>query len=489
MPKFSRRNILKVSVGAGVLLGGGYGAFRVLTKPAALDVIHSQPLPIPPLLTGTEIDGQKVYDLTMQKGVSNFVEGKETETWGYNGNILGPSLLMHKGDDVVLNVTNKLGEPTTTHWHGVHLPAKMDGGPYQVIENGATWKAQFTILNEAATYFYHPHLLHKTAEQIYRGLAGLFIIKDAQNEPGLPDHYGIDDIPLIVQGKSFNADGLLDYDGHIEGVKGDYVLVNGAITPTFQAPAQIVRFRVVNASNARIYNFGFSDNRQFYQVGTDGGPLENPVPLTRLLMAPAERAEILVDFSGQENSQVRLVSYSGEVAGMTPFWARDALDKKTFDVLIINVKPATENAITALPDTLSSIIRLNESQASVTRTLSLEVSVFGFKMTIDGQSMDMARIDQTVKLNETEIWDISNPSPMVHPFHIHDIQFQILSRNGQPPPENEHGWKDTVLVKQDETVRFIAHFGDFADPDIPYMYHCHILEHEDGGMMGQFLVV
>ena len=130
MPKFSRRNILKVSVGAGVLLGGGYGAFRVFTKPAALDVIHSQPLPIPPLLTGTEIDGQKVYDLTMQKGVSNFVEGKETETWGYNGNILGPSLLMHKGDDVVLNVTNKLGEPTTTHWHGVHLPAKMDGGPY-----------------------------------------------------------------------------------------------------------------------------------------------------------------------------------------------------------------------------------------------------------------------------------------------------------------------------------------------------------------------
>ena len=488
MPEFSRRNILKTTVGAGVLLGG-YGVFKALTRPAALDIIHSQPLPIPPMLGGTEIDGQQVYDLTMQKGVSTFVAGKETETWGYNGNILGPTLLMYRGDDVVINVTNKLGEATTTHWHGIHLPSNMDGGPYQVIEDGATWKAEFKIMNEAATYFYHPHLLHKTAEQFYRGLAGLFIIRDAQNEPDLPDQYGIDDIPLIVQGKSFNADGSLDYAGHIEGVKGDHVLVNGAITPTFQAPAQIVRFRVLNASNARIYNFGFSDNRQFHQVGTDGGPLEKPVPLTRLVLAPAERAEILVDFSGQEDSQVRLVSYSGEVAGMTPFWARDALDKTTFDVLTINVKAATANAFTALPDTLATINRLNESQASVTRTLSFEVRMMGFKMTINGQTMDMGRIDQTVQLNDTEIWEISNPSPMVHPFHIHDIQFQILTRNGQPPPENERGWKDTVLVKQDETVRFIAHFGDFADPDIPYMYHCHILEHEDGGMMGQFLVV
>ncbi|MGR3342427.1 MAG: multicopper oxidase family protein [Paracoccaceae bacterium] len=487
MPKFSRRNILKGSVGAGVLLGG-YGAFKVLTKPAPLNVVHSQSLPIPPLLTGTEIDGQQVYDLTMQKGASSFVAGKETETWGYNGNILGPSLLMHKGDDVVINVTNKLGEATTTHWHGIHLPSSMDGGPYQVIEDGATWKAQFKIMNEAATYFYHPHLLHKTAEQFYRGLAGMFIIKDAQNEPNLPDQYGIDDIPLIVQGKRFNADGSLEYGGHVEGFKGDHVLVNGAITPTFQAPAQIVRFRVLNASNARIYNFGFSDDRQFHQVGTDGGPLEKPVPLTRLVLAPAERAEILVDFSGQEDSQVRLVSYSGDLAGMTPIWARDALDKTTFDVLTINVKPPTANAMTALPDTLATIDRLQESQASVTRALSLEVSLFG-KMTIDGQAMDMDRIDQTVRLNDTEIWEISNPSSMFHPFHIHDIQFQILTRNGQPPPENERGWKDTVLVKQDETVRFIAHFADFADPDIPYMYHCHILEHEDGGMMGQFLVV
>ena len=328
-PKYSRRNVLMGSVGAGVLLGGGYGAFKVLNKPAALNVIHSQPLPIPPLLAGTEVDGQHVYDLIMQKGVSRFIEGQETETWGYHGNILGPTLLMRKGDDVVINVTNKLGEPTTTHCHGLHLPAIMDGGPHQMIENGDTWRAECTIMNEAATYFYHPHLMDKTGEHVYRGLAGLFIIKDPENALALPDQYGIDDIPLITQDKSFGADGSLEYDGKNDGVKGDIILVNGAITPKFQAPAQLVRFRVLHASNARIYNFGFSDDRQFHQIATDGGLLAEPVPLTRLLLSPGERAEIVVDFGGQEGKQLRLVSFLDEMQSLNPCWVRDALDKKS----------------------------------------------------------------------------------------------------------------------------------------------------------------
>lgn len=332
-------------------------------------------------------------------------------------------------------------------------------------------------------------MLHKTAEQFYRGLTELFIIKDRQNEPVLPDQYGIDDVPLVVQDKSFNIDGSLAYDDDIAGAKGNFILVNGAITPIFQATARIVRFRVLNGSNARIYNFGFSDNRQFYQVGTDGGLLEKPVPMNRLVLAPAERAEILVDFSGQVDQQVRLVSYSSELGNINIFFASDSLDDENFDVLTINVTSATAKSNTALPDSLASIIRLKESQASKTRKLSLDMSFIGFDMTINGQSMEMNRIDQTIKLNDIEIWKISNQSPMAHPFHIHDIQFQILSRNGQPPPENERGWKDVVLVKRNETVKFIAQFSDFADPDTPFMYHCHILEHEDGGMMGQFVVV
>lgn len=137
---------------------------------------------------------------------------------------------------------------------------------------------------------------------------------------------------------------------------------------------------------------------------------------------------------------------------------------------------------------MARIVRLKESQATKTRKFALKMPLFG-GMTINGQSMDINRIDQTVKLGDIEIWEISNPTEMFHPFHIHDIQFQILTRNGQPPPENERGWKDTVLVKQKETVRVIAQYSDFADPDVPYMFHCHILEHEDAGMMGQFVVV
>jgi FtsP/CotA-like multicopper oxidase with cupredoxin domain len=254
----------------------------------ATEVINGQRLPIPELLTGTEMDGKQVYDLIMQPGSMTYVPGKQTATFAYSGNILGPTLLMHKGDEVVINVTNRLGEPTTTHWHGIHLPGIMDGGPHQRIEDGDTWQAQYTIMKEEATFWYHPHLEGKTAEHVYHGLAGLFIVKDPQNELALPDQYGTDDISLIIQDKIFNADGSFNYPGTHMGVKGDQLLVNGAVTPVFDAPAQFVRFRLLNGSNARIYNFGFRDDRRFRQIGTDGGLLERPVPLTRLRLSTGE---------------------------------------------------------------------------------------------------------------------------------------------------------------------------------------------------------
>ena len=493
----SRRTFLKISavgaVGVVGLLGGGYllrDRFLNDGNPSstAKDVIRGQPLPIPNLLIGTEMDGKRVYDLNMQLGSMAYVPGKQTATFAYNGNILGPTLLMNKGDEVVINVTNQLGEPTTTHWHGIHLPAIMDGGPHQIINDGDTWQARFTIMNEEATFWYHPHLDGKTAEHVYHGLAGLLIVKDPRSEFALPDRYGTDDIPLIIQDKIFNADGSFNYPGTRSGVKGDRFLVNGAVTPVFNAPAQFVRFRLLNGSNARIYNFGFSDNRQFHQIGTDGGLLERPVPLTRLRLSTGERAEILVDFSGEENSQVRLVSYSSELDNINPFWNSNALDGSTFEIMTIDVQAATAIPTTALPASLASIDRLQEGQAVRTRLFELEMGFSG-PMKINGQSMDMNRIDQTITVNNTEIWEITNNSDMPHPFHVHDIQFLILTRDGSPPSENESGWKDTVLVMPRKTVRFIARFSDFVDPVNPYMFHCHILEHEDAGMMGQFVVV
>ncbi len=490
----SRRTFLKVSAGGVVVLAAGGYLFRDQflndgnPSSTATDLIRGRRLPIPDLLTGTESDGKRVYDLTMRQGSMVYVPGKQTATFGYNGDILGPTLVVRKGDEVVINVTNQLGEPTTTHWHGIHLPAVMDGGPHQEIDHGDTWNAQYTITNEEATFWYHPHLEGMTAEHVYAGLAGLFIVKDPQNDLALPDQYGTDDIPLIVQDKIVDADGSFNYPGTNFGVKGDQILVNGAITPVFEAPAQLVRFRLLNGSNARFYNFGFDDDRQFHQIGTDGGLLESPVPVTRLRLSNGERAEILVDFSDEQGGQLRLMSFSSELDGINPIWNSNAIDKSNFEIMTINVVSPTAKPTTALPASLATINRLQEAQANRTRPFVLEMGFSG-PMTINGVSMDMDRIDQTVKVNDTEIWEVTNSSDLPHPFHVHDVQFLVLTRDGSPPADNEAGWKDTVLVMPRETVRIITHFSDYTDPDNPYMFHCHILEHEDAGMMGQFLVV
>ena len=226
----------------------------------------------------------------MQQGMTEFPPGSPIATLGYNGNYLGPTLIMNKGDDVVINVTNNLGGPhSTTHWHGFHLPAAMDGGPHQDILNGETWSPTFTILNRASTYWYHPHLHpvdnkqrnpNGTSGQVFRGLAGMIIVCDEDSERLiLPNQYGVDDIPLIIQDKAFNEDGsFLEFPTRQSHPKlgpdvgpvvwpfrrGDNFLVNGVISAVLEAPAQMVRFRILNASNMRIYNLGFSDNRTWF---------------------------------------------------------------------------------------------------------------------------------------------------------------------------------------------------------------------------------
>ncbi|MCJ8311474.1 MAG: multicopper oxidase domain-containing protein [Saccharospirillaceae bacterium] len=478
----SRRSF--VAIGVGVTCSNC--SFNSTNK-KSLNVIQANELPIPELLRGESVNGKQQYNLTMQQGSMDFVIGKKTKTLGYNGNFLGPTLLMYKGENVEINVHNELGEASTTHWHGLHLPPEMDGGPLQKIEHGQSWLASFLIKNEAATYWYHPHLLHKTGEQVYKGLAGLLIIKDTKNSVKLPEQYAVDDIPIIVQDREFDDDGSLYYSGDKLGVKAEHILVNGGIVPNFTAPAQLIRFRILNASNARIYNFGFSDQRQFHQIATDGGLLENPVVLTRLKLSPGERAEIILDLNQQENTQLSFMSFSSEMKNINPFWNKDAMDKNDFTVMTIKVVAATAQAITSLPEKLSDIHFLDETKVKETRILKMKMPMFG-AMTINGESMDMDRIDIRVKLNTSEIWEIVNDTDLPHPFHIHAVQFQIIKRDGIKPAKNERGWKDVVLVAPGESVSFITHFSDYANPTIPYMYHCHILEHEDNGMMGQFVI-
>jgi bilirubin oxidase len=243
----------------------------------------------------------------------------------------------------------------------------------------------------------------------------------------------------------------------------------------------------LNGSNARRYNIGFSDNREFHQIASDGGFLEAPVPLKRLLLSPGERSEIVVDLTDGNN--VVLMSYAlGDEDGLIENLGEAIMgmskDEDTiFNLIELRPQP-TDETPTPLPERLNTIARWEESQASHTRQFS-----FNNGSRINGLKMDMARIDEIVEVGDIEIWELSSPSFRSHPIHIHGVQFLVLDLNGEPPPPNEQGWKDTITVNQDETVRVIMQFKDYSDSELPYMFHCHILEHEDRGMMGQFVVV
>jgi FtsP/CotA-like multicopper oxidase with cupredoxin domain len=458
------------------------------------DLAFQNKLTIPPLLTPKEENGEKVFDLTVQQGETEIFKGKKTVTWGFNGNILGPTIRARAGDKIRMNVTNKLQETTTVHWHGMLLPPSEDGGPHQAIQTNKTWSPEWIITNEAATLWYHPHTMHKTAVQVYRGLAGFFIIDDDNSDSlSLPKEYGVDDIPLVVQDRKFDTAGQLVYDhSHpmhevTTGMLGNTILVNGTYAPYMEAPAKLIRIRILNGSNARRYNFGFSDNRKFYQIASDGGFLPSPVERERLQLAPAERAEILVDLS---NTKEAFTLLSFPVEGdpnkvrsfVLGFISGESDQGQQFKIL--EIRPKTGNfAKQQIPQTLNAIKYLDEKSAVKTREFRLDT------VAINGKKMDASRINEIVREGDIEIWRLSNQSPGTHPIHIHGVQFQVLSRNGKKPPLYESGWKDTISLMPEEDVRLIMKFVNYTDPNIPYMYHCHILEHEDMGMMGQFVVV
>ena len=447
------------------------------------ELSFENPLRVPPLLEPTVgADGAKRFDLNVQAGESQFRDGTHTPTWGVNGAYLGPTIRASVGDRVELAVANDTDDATTIHWHGMHLPAEMDGGPHQAIDPGATWRPRWTIDQPAATLWYHPHLHGTTAEHVYRGAAGLFLLDDeASSGLDLPDEYGVDDIPLIIQDKAFNDDGTLDFEmpvGASLGILGDHILVNGTHDPHLDVGRERVRFRILNASNARTYNLGFAGDRAFQLIATDSGLLDAPITLDRLPLSPGERAEIVIAFSPGDHAVLR--SFEPELG--LDFWtSRFNGGDDTFDVIQFRAADRLEPS-PAVPDTLVAQRPHDPADAVATRTFHLGGNA------INGDPMDMDRIDQVVTVDTTEIWEIDG-SGMAHNFHPHDTRFKILDVDGRPPPAHLRGWKDTVPIPDGTTVRVILAFSDYTDPATPYMFHCHILRHEDKGMMGQFVVV
>ncbi|MBU0656979.1 MAG: multicopper oxidase domain-containing protein [Gammaproteobacteria bacterium] len=514
MDTHSRRSFLKLAcAGTGLLALAPYSSFLLAENRQAMPFGNA--FVVPPLDQGLRQGKQVRFVLNMQQGKMAFLPGMETPTLGINAPYSGPVLHARKGDDVSLQVNNRTEEASILHWHGFRLPAVMDGGPHQSIPPGGSWTARFEVRQDASTCWYHSHQHNQTGQQVYRGLAGMFIIDDDRiGTLDIPSRYGVDDLPVIIQDRDFNADGSFRYISmmpeRMHGKHGSTILVNGVVTPTLQAQSTLLRLRVLNGSNARIYKLAFHDNRAFQVIASDGGFLPQAATVRQLVLAPGERAELLVDVADRKAIVLKslrgaIVANDGMMGGMMARMMGNMGFDQELDILRIDASQA-ETSSHRRPQALIRPTLLNPRDARLSRTIQISMGMMGGGMmmggmmnrrgggmdgmfTINGKAFDMDRIDFEAKRDTPEIWEVSNDSPMQHPFHIHNVQFQILERNGRGVAAHETGLKDTVLVNPNETVRLLMVFQHYSDGHTPYMYHCHNLEHEDQGMMGQFVVV
>ncbi|MEC4003479.1 multicopper oxidase domain-containing protein [Flavobacterium sp. SUN052] len=460
-----------------------YGQYNTMTMPEAL--------------YGT------TFNLNIHESIKQLVTGNQTITGSINNETFwGPTLFINKGDDVHMNVTNNLNESTTIHWHGMHLPSVMDGGPHQVIPAGTLWQPYWTVMNQASTLWYHPHLHETTQAQITKGIGGFIIVKDPiESALALPRTYGTDDIVLALTSRSFNTTtNTFVTPPASTRVYGDYMLTNGTLNAQYTLPKQYVRMRILNAEIERGYNLGFSDNRNFYIIGNDGGLLNAPVTTNRIKLMVGERVEILVDLSNDVvGTSIDLKAYNsgqsnsfpgGEPATSGTFGS--LLNNTTFNVLHINIGATTANPIIAVPSTLANNTYWTAADATVNRTIAItNGQPGGTPFNFDNTTFSLTMTPKVVNLNDIEKWTITNTNGVFgHGFHLHDVEFKIISRSTGAVGAYESGWKDTFFISRNETVVFVAKFDDFADSDVnhPYMYHCHFAGHEDGGMMGQFIV-
>lgn len=446
-------------------------------------VAFERPLAVPPLAPSTVApDGTRVFDLSLEEGERDLVGRGPGRTWGIDGVHLGPTLRATRGERVRVDVTNTLPEATNLHWHGHRLPAAMDGGPHTSVPPGGRWSPTWTVDQPAATTWYHPHLHGSTATHVGRGLYGAFLLDDPDAPGGLPDDYGVDDVPLLLQDVRLDRAGRLRdvATGGAVGGLGDTLLVNGTVGPFLDVVTEAVRLRVVNASTSRVYDLGLSDGRSLQLVGTDGGLLPSPVTTTAVLLSPGERAELVVRLSPGERVVLRStppdLGVGWPVRGMSG--ARDA-----FDVLELRAADALRPS-PPVPEELAPAPDIGLDDAATTRTFDLEDG-----QSINARELDMTRVDEVLEAGRIEHWRVRNRDGIPHSFHVHDVQAAVVAVDGQAPPPHLSGWKDTVYVPPGSEVDLVLRVGDHVDPDVPYVFHCHLLVHHDRGMMGQFVVV
>lgn len=467
--------------------------------------------------------------------------GNPTRVWRFKGDVLngpadslvvtdsypGPIIKAHKGDLFRAQFVNQIEDESIIHWHGLHVPEKQDGHPRYVINKGEVFDYEFRIMNRAGTYWFHPHPHGKTGPQVYRGLAGLFIVTD-ENEQKLNLPEGDYDIPLVIQDRLFDDDNQLVYldrsmMDRMMGFLGNRIVVNGKADSVFPVETRPYRVRLLNGSNARIYKLSLNNGKPFTVIGTDGGLLEKPVTRQYLMMGPGERYDIWIDFSdenvGNEIVLKSLPFNTGEMGMMgRGMMRRNRQQEMTselpngseFDICKMRVVKSSSVRM-RLPESLS-ILNFPGYEDAVNKENPRQFEfAMGMRMQwmINGRTFEMTGVaeNEKVKLNTTEVWKFINGSvgrrgmmgmmgnmmQMPHPVHVHGLQFKIIGRevddfDGWDTVKDgfvDEGWKDTFLLMPRTKVKVLLRFENYEGL---FLYHCHNLEHEDMGMMRNYLI-
>lgn len=450
-----KRQFIKVGLSfSAAFLAGSNLMFPISGKFARAETRSAKrEMPVPRLV---EPIGDVPFELTIGRGEWEILNGIRTPTIGFSGPYLGPTIRLREGQSIPLTYRNNLSEPVAIHGHGLHVPGEVDGGPQREIEPGESWTLELRVRQEACTSWYHPHTHGKTGPQTYNGLAGLIVIEDENSGSlQLPNTYGVDDIPVIVQDRSIDSLGRLVYsvEDAEDGLLAETITVNGIANPIKTVPAGLVRLRVLNGSNARYYRFCFSDNRVFHKIATDGGFLEEPVPIREMVMLPGERNEIVVDFS--DGRSAILASGPGSRSSINTErrersnrnrrddWEPGGLND-TFDILEFRVDSTLPSFQSPLPCQLNVIDRPSVGKDWPARRFEMFMRddnerrrFFGGRsrssemaMGINGKSMDMNVINERVKLGQWERWEVRSNDGS-HPFHVHGCSFLVLSQDGQ----------------------------------------------------------
>jgi len=455
---------------AGVALLAAYPLYRftareaVAASPTKSDGALEQP---PGLKLERSADGSLTGTLTARPERLT-IAGHQANLLTYNGSYPGPTIRVREGDRVTLRFANQLSEPTSLHLHGLHIPPEVDD-PFRVVQPGASAEYSFTLpARSAGTYWYHTHLHGSAAPQLFAGLAGAIVVEGQLDaEAGLKD---AEEHVLVLKDLAL-TNGQPAQGGELEemnGREGNLVLVNGMWQPVLRPNTGMLRLRLVNAGNARYYRLKL-DQHPLYLIATVGGPIERPAALDELLLAPGERAEVLVRLDRAGRFQLLNLPYDRGKHGAEP-------DTEQAPLLTIDAGSGLEAA--ALPTRLAEVEQLDLSQATVTRKVILEEQMSPVRFFINGRPFVMNRVDFHARVGDLEIWEIENRTEMDHPFHLHTYSFQVLSRNGVAEPFR--AWRDVVNVKANEVVRIAVPLRDFTGKTV---FHCHIVEHEELGMM------